>query len=109
VLVALLAALAAPLLHAPAPAGDPVADVVARARRLAVERAEPLALDVRADGRWRVASVRTLDATLLAGRIPAPQRPLSLALSPLGLCVPSDALAWDPARCEPVAAATSAP
>ena len=103
VLVALLAALAAPLFRAPTSRAGPFADVVARARRLAVERAEPLALAVRADGGWTLAAAREPATPLLAGTLGAPHRPVAIALSPLGLCVPDDAVAWDPARCAPAA------
>lgn len=102
ILLALAVTLAAPLLRAPAPV-DPVADVVARARRLAVARAEPLTLSVLADGRWRVESARGAGA-LAEGRLPAPQRAASISLSPLGACVPAAGGDWDPTRCAPAGA-----
>lgn len=99
-LLALVAGLVAPRFLAPhASSGDDVAEVVARARRLAVERATPVRLSVRHTGEWRVWAEREPASTLLEGRLAAPQPAADVALTASGLCLPAAGTAWDPARC----------
>jgi prepilin-type N-terminal cleavage/methylation domain-containing protein len=104
------AALVAPALRLPAPAAG-AEDGVARARALALRRAEAMTLLVGEDGAWRVVPTRDGTAEPLAtGRLPAARIdsvPAELVITPLGDCIapvrPAVGTAWDPVRCAPVA------
>lgn len=113
VLLALAAAVVAPALRPPRAAAA-IDEVTARARRVAVRRAETLDLRIRPDGGWTLVASdgdgTPADAAapvLLAGRLDGPpSAERRLRFTPLGLCLPVDghvgAPGWDPVRCGPV-------
>jgi prepilin-type N-terminal cleavage/methylation domain-containing protein len=81
--------------------------VVARARELAVRRAESMRLRVEASGRWDVRPAPPGDSLIVAADSLRP--PLATAvvlnISPLGACVPIagiDRRAWDTIECREV-------
>ena len=107
VLLGLAAAAVSPALRAPRSVdADPLAATVARARALAVRRAEALRLEIDGDGRWRLSA---RDSVLQVGTLPtAHGATLRLAISPTGLCVPEadeavtpSAHGWDAGACAP--------
>ncbi len=105
-LLALIAGLVAPRFLAPyATPSDDLTEVIARARRMAVERATPMRLSVGRTGEWRVWAEREPGSTLLEGRLDPPQPVAEVALTASGLCLPSSGSAWDPARCASAGAA----
>jgi len=111
VLLGLLAALTAPALRrAREPDGESDRRVIALARSAAVRRGETLALDMSADGRWRLVVARGDSTAIEQGTLAAtPMVARRLLLTPLGLCLPDDdersAAPWDPAACRVAAAA----
>ncbi len=101
-LVALLASLALPLLRQPADPTTGPPEEVARARRLALERAEPLRLTISASGHWRVEAEPTTGVMLSEGEVKDSRRNgTSMLITAIGLCLPATSAAWDPVRCAP--------
>lgn len=106
VLLGMGAAVVAPVLRLPAPRSAD-GDAVARARALALRRAEAMTLAIGRDGAWSVRTTRgEPDEPLASGTMPASRAdslPALLAVSPLGDCLPVVAPAiggaWDPVRC----------
>lgn len=104
-LLGVAAALAGPVLARPRAEGD-AAEAVARARALALRRAETVRFAMDADGAWRAQRWEGArdEAPLLAGRARAGARAPSLRITPLGACLltdAGDARAWDPLACAP--------
>jgi hypothetical protein len=74
---------------------------VARARHLALERAELMRLTISASGHWRVESERAHGALLLEGDAADRPTPASMLITATGLCLHTTAAMWDPIRCVP--------
>ncbi len=100
-LLALLTALVVPTFLAPTVRAEGTSSVVARARQFAIVRGEGVRLALAANGSWRVSPANATDVTVLNGQLTAPQRALTLRISPTGLCIATDGPSWDPVRCEP--------
>ncbi len=104
-LLALMAALVAPAMIAPARRTSDVATVIRSGRSAAIARAQPLVLRFSEGGEWSLRPLPPHDADALAtGLVTTPEGAFSLQLSPFGGCLPLAALppslgAWDVASC----------
>ena len=99
-ILALVTSLVAPRLMATrASTPDGIGDVIARARRIAVESGRAAVLSVESGGDWSVKRTSRGEVTLLSGHLEAAQQAVHLDLLPNGACIPREGGSWDPARC----------
>jgi prepilin-type N-terminal cleavage/methylation domain-containing protein len=83
----------------------PQEQLVERARRSAVRRAEPLVLELSASGAWVLRQAGTGAALASDTNGAASRQPLRLLFLPSGGCIPDHGVeAWDVARCTPAVA-----
>jgi hypothetical protein len=83
---------------------DARAALLVRARRLALDRAQPLTLQLTDDGAWTLRA--PVGDTLQQGMIDATGEPMAVQIDALGSCrplrslaAPSDGAVFDPLRC----------
>ena len=111
VLMAVAVALVAPALVTPHHEDGVITELIARARAVAIRRAEAVELRIEQSGAWRLDGMASIEAGPVAtGTVsPGPAAALTLIFSPLGSCAPDVATAaaaaslrLDPLTCERV-------
>lgn len=101
-IMGLAAALAAPMLSRSSTEDTGVVSVVARARRQAIQHAEPLRVRIARDGAWAVQSQQR-GVVVDSGSLSTDGMPMDLLIDALGRCTPTGAMtidtALDPLTC----------
>ena len=99
-ILALVTSLVGPRLLTPRPSSsEGLADVITRARRIAIESGQAAVLSVGASGDWSVKRTSRGDVTLMRGHLETAPGAMHLDLLPSGACLPRDDGPWDPSRC----------
>lgn len=103
-----LSAVVVTTMRPPAPEAQSAEAIVTRARRLAVQRAQLLTLDLGSDGRWTVVAPHagvggvTGGDTVASGLGDRPAAPVSMTIDAMGSCHPDQqggGASFDPLRC----------
>ena len=99
-ILALVTSLVGPRLMTPRPSSsEGLTDVIARARRMAVESGQAATLSVESSGDWSVRRTSRGDVTLMRGHLETAPEAMHLDLLPSGACLLRDGGQWDPSRC----------